>query len=487
MPAARRPAGPPVHEPSVRPAAPTSRGGWPCRRRRAPPVQSDQPGPTVPANRAARPGPDRDAGETGRHSPARARAAGPGGTARPGCAAGPRRTARPGEGRGAPRRAAGRRWSGSTRHPPDRRPRPGSPGRCAGGGAGCARPARRPRAQRRPCGSAWPVPEGMARPTRPVAHRWSPTRRRTRRSRPGDARYGRPGDRRGPARPDGGASRPGGAPPGPGGPRRGPPYGLRRGPVVARAAAGVARPAAPDEQTSGRGVPPTRTRSDPPARRRWLGRLRSYRRRGSLQEGARPGAGDGISGAATASPGPAETAECAPGARVAPVPTYGGSCASGAGCGWPSSPWSASCCLGAVPLFFGCETLSHDPVFDTLDALDVPAWATTKTVDNVSGSRWCLQDCRLRERVGRVTSRADEADRRGPTSRRWPRTAGAAGRSTVARRAVEGSYTCWRRDELTLDLWVRDPDLRAAAGRRGAGASAQTAAAARECTGRWCR
>ena len=138
--------------------------------------------------------------------------------------------------------------------------------------------------------------------------------------------------------------------------------------------------------------------------------------------------------------------------------------------------------LGAVPLFFGMRTLSHDPVFDTLDALDVPAWAATKTVDNVSGSRWCLQDCRLRERA--VESRAGRKQTARSTSRRWPRTAGGAGRSTAARsEKVEGSYTCWRRDELTLDLWVRDPDLHAAAGRRVAGAVAGPAPAAETCTG----
>ncbi|MDI5942567.1 hypothetical protein QLR68_31520, partial [Micromonospora sp. DH15] len=55
--------------------------------------------------------------------------------------------------------------------------------------------------------------------------------------------------------------------------------------------------------------------------------------------------------------------------------------------------------LGALPLYFGIRTLSRDPVFDTLDGLNVPGWAATKTVDNVSGSRWCVEECRLRERT----------------------------------------------------------------------------------------
>lgn len=112
--------------------------------------------------------------------------------------------------------------------------------------------------------------------------------------------------------------------------------------------------------------------------------------------------------------------------------------------------------LGAVPLYFGLRTLSHDPVFDTLDALAVPSWAANDTVDNVSGSRWCLQDCRLRER----TVESDKAWKE--TAEVYQQALGRDGwqRWKVSRcpeQPVKGSYTCWRRDELTLDLWVREP------------------------------
>ncbi|MFC4145818.1 hypothetical protein ACFO0M_06090 [Micromonospora mangrovi] len=112
--------------------------------------------------------------------------------------------------------------------------------------------------------------------------------------------------------------------------------------------------------------------------------------------------------------------------------------------------------LGAVPLYFGISALARDPVFDTLDALDVPGWAAVKTVDNVSGSRWCLQDCRLRERTVESQRSAKE------TAPVYERALVADGwrRWKVGRcpeQPAKGSYTCWRRDELTLDLWVRDP------------------------------
>ncbi|WP_091672354.1 hypothetical protein [Micromonospora auratinigra] len=113
--------------------------------------------------------------------------------------------------------------------------------------------------------------------------------------------------------------------------------------------------------------------------------------------------------------------------------------------------------LGAVPLYFGLRALSHDPVFDTLDGLAVPSWATQKPVDHVSGSRWCLEDCRLRERTvqsqkaWKETAQVYETALASDGWRRWK-----VDRCPEQEQQVKGSYTCWRRDELTLDLWVRD-------------------------------
>ncbi|WP_371682293.1 hypothetical protein ACN27B_21155 [Micromonospora sp. WMMD754] len=138
--------------------------------------------------------------------------------------------------------------------------------------------------------------------------------------------------------------------------------------------------------------------------------------------------------------------------------------------------------LGAVPLYFGMRTLSRDPVFDTLDALDVPSWAATKTVDNVSGSRWCLQDCRLRERAveseqgWKQTVTVYEAALAKDGWRRWKV-------DRCPEEKVEGSYTCWRRDELTLDLWVRDPACTPPPVDGEPAPSAPPAPAAATCTG----
>ncbi|HEX6968777.1 MAG TPA: hypothetical protein VF174_08220 [Micromonosporaceae bacterium] len=111
--------------------------------------------------------------------------------------------------------------------------------------------------------------------------------------------------------------------------------------------------------------------------------------------------------------------------------------------------------LVGVPVYAGARALVHDPAFDSLDSLDVPAWAVVEPDDQVSGSRWCLVDCRLRERIA-------------GSERGWEETAQVYEQALSADgwrpwrvemcpgQPVEGRYSCWRRDELTLDLWVRD-------------------------------
>ncbi|RAO41381.1 hypothetical protein ONO86_04084 [Micromonospora noduli] len=140
--------------------------------------------------------------------------------------------------------------------------------------------------------------------------------------------------------------------------------------------------------------------------------------------------------------------------------------------------------LGAVPLFFGIRTLSRDPVFDNLDQLGVPAWAAAKTVDDVSGSRWCLLDCRLRERTvtsekaPKETAQVYEDALRRDGWQPWKV-------SRCPEQQTKGSYTCWRRDELTLDLWVREPTCvpPPVDGEPAVVPSGDPSAAATECTG----
>jgi integrin beta 3 len=112
--------------------------------------------------------------------------------------------------------------------------------------------------------------------------------------------------------------------------------------------------------------------------------------------------------------------------------------------------------LGALPLYFGIRAATRDPVFNTLDSLAVPDWARVTVIDEVSGSRWCIYECRFRER--QAESQRDPAE----TARVYEQALADSGWqrwavSPCPDQPVEGHYTCWRRDEYTLDLWIRQP------------------------------
>jgi integrin beta 3 len=117
--------------------------------------------------------------------------------------------------------------------------------------------------------------------------------------------------------------------------------------------------------------------------------------------------------------------------------------------------------LGALPLYFGIRTATRDPVLNSLNALNVPGWAAVDVQDAVSGSRWCLVDCRFRERTAQSqqgfedTARVYEAALDEAGWRRWEAA------KLCPAQPVPGHYTCWTRDELTLDLWVRPPSCAA--------------------------
>ncbi|WP_408606776.1 hypothetical protein [Catenuloplanes japonicus] len=113
--------------------------------------------------------------------------------------------------------------------------------------------------------------------------------------------------------------------------------------------------------------------------------------------------------------------------------------------------------LGALPLYFGIRAATRDPVFNTLDELGVPGWAAQEPNDQISGSRWCFLACRLRERTATSEKTQEETTAVYLTAladagwERWE-VAGCPDQPVDV-----GDYTCWRRDELTLDLYVRPP------------------------------
>lgn len=113
--------------------------------------------------------------------------------------------------------------------------------------------------------------------------------------------------------------------------------------------------------------------------------------------------------------------------------------------------------LGAPLIYLGIETAARDPVLNSLAGLPVPDWAAESSEDRIiSGSRWCFIDCRFRER--RLVSQGEPEETyqvyvqalRDVGWSRWD----VEGCPLVE---VDGDYTCWTRDEYTLDLWVHPP------------------------------
>ncbi|WP_173083520.1 hypothetical protein [Phytohabitans rumicis] len=139
--------------------------------------------------------------------------------------------------------------------------------------------------------------------------------------------------------------------------------------------------------------------------------------------------------------------------------------------------------LGALPLYFGIRTATRDPVLNSLNALNVPSWAAVDVQDAVSGSRWCLVDCRFRERTAQSqqgpaeTAKVYEAALAEAGWQRWKAA------KLCPEAPVEGSYTCWTRDELTLDLWVRQPACDPAGQRPTVGPTPEATPAPSQCEG----
>ncbi|WP_433719938.1 hypothetical protein ACQP2Y_33865 [Actinoplanes sp. CA-051413] len=113
--------------------------------------------------------------------------------------------------------------------------------------------------------------------------------------------------------------------------------------------------------------------------------------------------------------------------------------------------------LGLLPLLFGIRSATRDPVFNSLDALSVPTWADKQVEDRTSGSIWCFFDCRFRERTAQSERPFEETDKAYATALTgagWKARSGECSDQPT----TSGKYTCWTRDEFTLDLWVRLPE-----------------------------
>jgi integrin beta 3 len=116
--------------------------------------------------------------------------------------------------------------------------------------------------------------------------------------------------------------------------------------------------------------------------------------------------------------------------------------------------------LVVLPAVFGLRSASSDPVFSSLNSMNVPTWASQKVQDQSSGSRWCFINCTFRERTAQSQKAFKEttaAYSSALTGAGWkPWKVADCPEQPVDR--TTGSYTCWTRDEFTLDLSVGPPE-----------------------------
>ncbi|MBT8224274.1 MAG: hypothetical protein HKP61_03455 [Dactylosporangium sp.] len=111
--------------------------------------------------------------------------------------------------------------------------------------------------------------------------------------------------------------------------------------------------------------------------------------------------------------------------------------------------------VGAPVGFFAIREAARDPIFAELDGWNLPDWAATDHQDEAYGSRWCIRECRFRERTWESSKDA------ATTNAAYVAALKQAGWVIwqvpgCPPEGVDGHDSCWQRDEYVLDLWVRD-------------------------------
>jgi integrin beta 3 len=111
--------------------------------------------------------------------------------------------------------------------------------------------------------------------------------------------------------------------------------------------------------------------------------------------------------------------------------------------------------LAAYPVYLFVQSLAQDPVFSSLDALDLPEWSAYSYEDAADGSRWCIENCRFRSRTWMSEKGPDEtqvAYVQALNSGGWRPYDGACQQT-----ADDSVITCWQKDEYVMVMHVRAP------------------------------
>ncbi|GIJ58176.1 hypothetical protein [Virgisporangium aurantiacum] len=113
--------------------------------------------------------------------------------------------------------------------------------------------------------------------------------------------------------------------------------------------------------------------------------------------------------------------------------------------------------LGAPLTFYATREAGSDPMFGHLSGLAVPGWAARDAKDETTGSRWCIGECQLRQRILRSERNPEETSAVYVTALR--KAGWAEWKIEGCPSTDQGGFeTCWQRDEYVLDLWVYQPE-----------------------------
>ncbi|WP_025274505.1 hypothetical protein [Haloglycomyces albus] len=111
--------------------------------------------------------------------------------------------------------------------------------------------------------------------------------------------------------------------------------------------------------------------------------------------------------------------------------------------------------VGVAVLLSAGHVLTTDPTRRALDELRVPSWAAQHGDDDTYGSRWCLEECRVRVRTWQSDGLA------GDTSIQYLQTLLDNDWLVVPKTDCPGGSdveACFTRDELFLEMWVRQAE-----------------------------
>jgi integrin beta 3 len=114
--------------------------------------------------------------------------------------------------------------------------------------------------------------------------------------------------------------------------------------------------------------------------------------------------------------------------------------------------------LAAYPVYLFARSLAADPVLSGLDGLGLPEWAAYEHEDAWDGSRWCIGECRIRQRTWLSERAPDETHltyANALLADGWRARQDGCPQSPDETSVV----TCWAKDEYVMVLHVRPPLL----------------------------